>query len=237
MARQFNGQVLAGVVAAVAAFTLSGCGSASPGVAVRVGDETLSTTKVDELTVAYCEGITPQLQSGGAVFPMSFVRGYVVRNLTVRAAAEQLAEDYAIDLPPSYDEAVSSLRADLEAGFRSDRVDQALEVDSAGPYVDAVTLEVGDVLLTLAGETEADDAAKQARGQDALQEWMSEHPAEVNPRYGIAVTDTSLGRPNFVDTGTSYALSAGAVDAAKISSDQGPDQDHTATLPSSQRCG
>ena len=61
-------QVLAGVVAAVAAFTLSGCGSASPGVAVRVGDETLSTTRVDELTVAYCEGVTPQLESGGLAF-------------------------------------------------------------------------------------------------------------------------------------------------------------------------
>jgi len=230
-------QVLAGVVAAVVAFTLSGCGAASPGVAVRVGDETLSTTRVDELTVAYCQGITPQLESGGLVFPMSFVRGYVVRNLTVRAAAEQLAEEYAVDLPPSYEQAVRSLRADMGASFRQDRIEQALEVDSAGPYITAVELEVGGILLAQAGDSAADDAAKQARGQEALQEWLSEHPADVNPRYGIAVTDTSLDRPTFIDTTTSYALSANAVDAAKINADEGPDPAHTATLPRSQRCG
>src|SRR5687767_13462912 len=89
-------QVLAGVVAAVAAVTLSGCAGASPGIAVSVGDQTVSTSRADELTVAYCEGITPQLQSGGAVFPMSFVRGYVVRNLTLKSAAEQLAEHYSV---------------------------------------------------------------------------------------------------------------------------------------------
>ena len=65
----------------------------------------------------------------------------------------------------------------------------------------------------------------------------SEHPADVNPRYGIAVTDTELGPPNFVDTGTSFPLSANAVNAEKASSDEGPDPTYTATLPSSQRCG
>jgi hypothetical protein len=230
-------QVLAGLVAALAAFTLSGCGAANPGVAVHVGDETLSTTQVDELTVAYCEGITPQLESGGAVFPMSFVRGYVVRNLTVKAAAEQLAADYAVELPSSYEQAVGSLREEIEANFRPDRVEQALEVDSTGPYVEAVELEVGGILLAAAGDSDADDEAKQARGKDALEEWLSEHPADVNPRYGLAVTDTELGRPTFVDTSTSFAVSPNAVDAAKINSDEGPDPAFTATLPRSQRCG
>jgi peptidyl-prolyl cis-trans isomerase SurA len=230
-------QVLAGVVAALTAFALSGCGSANPGVAVHVGDETLSTTHVDELTVAYCEGITPQLESGGATFPMSFVRGYVVRNLTVKAAAEQLAEDYGVVLPSSYEEAVRSLRDDIEANFRPDRVEQALEVDSTGPYVEAVELEVGGILLAEAGDSGADDEAKQARGKDALEEWLSEHPADVNPRYGLAVTNTDLGRPTFVDTSTSFALSPNAVDAEKINSDEGPDQAHTESLPSTQRCG
>jgi hypothetical protein len=229
-------QVLAGVVAAVAAFTLSGCGSASPGVAVRVGDETLSTTRVDELTVAYCEGVTPQLESGGLVFPMSFVRGYVVRNLTVRAAAEQLADEYGVDLPPSYEQALSALRGDIEASFREDRVEQALEVDSTGPYVSAVELEVGGILLAQAGQS-GGDPEKQARGQEALEQWMSEHPADVNPRYGVSVTDANLDRPKFVDTTTSYALTPDAVAAAKINTDEGPDTTQTATLPRSQRCG
>ena len=55
------------------------------------------------------------------------------------------------------------------------------------PYVQAVETEVGGVLLAEEGTTDADDATKQARGADALQQWISEHPADVNPRYGIAV--------------------------------------------------
>ena len=168
---------------------------------------------------------------------MSFVRGYVVRNLTVKSAAEQLAEHYSVEVPPSYDEAVRALRTDMETSFRADRVDQALEVDSAGPYVEAVELAVGELLLEQSGDSGADDAAKQARGKDALEEWLSEHPADVNPRYGIAVTDTDLGPPNFVDTGTSFPLSANAVSAEKAGSEEGPDPAYTATLPSSQRCG
>ena len=72
-----------------------------------------------------------------------------------------------------------------------------------------------------------------ARGADALQQWISEHPADVNPRYGITVSGPDLGAPTFVDTSTSYALSPNAVDAAKAE----PDQAFAATLPSSQRCG
>ncbi len=237
MSTRLHRQVLSGVVAAVAAFTLSGCGGSSPGVAARVGDQTVSTARVDDLTVAYCEGISPQLEGSGLMFPMSFVRGYVVRNLTVRAAAEQLAEDYSVDLPASYDEALRSQRSDKETSVREDRIDKSLEVDSAGPFVTAVEVEVGGILLDEAGATGADDAAKQARGEEALQEWMSEHPAEVNPRYGITVTDAALDRPRFVDTTTSYPLSANAVDAAKINSDEGPDPAHTSALPRSQRCG
>ena len=225
------GLVLAGV-AALAALTLSGCAGATPGVAADIGDQTLSTSEVDELSVAYCDGLEDQLESSGSVFPMSYVRAYVVRNLTVRAAAEQLAEQYAVDLPPSYDQALRDLRTQL-VGFREDRVEQVLEVESVGAYVQAVEVEVGGALLAEAGDTGADDNAKLARGADALQQWISEHPADVNPRYGITVSGADLGAPTFVDTGTSYALSPDAVDAAKAE----PDQAFAATLPSSQRCG
>jgi hypothetical protein len=226
-------QVLAGVVAAVAAFTLSGCGAASPGVAVKVGDQTLSMTEVDELTVGYCDGLEQQFEASGTVLPMSFVRDHIVRNLTVRAAAEQLAEEYSVDLPPTYARSVRDLRGQM-AELPEDRIDQVLEVESVGAYVQAVEIEVGDILLAQAGESGADDQAKLARGQDALRQWMSEHPADINPRYGIAVSDPRLDvAPTLVDTGTSYALSANAVDGAKAE----PDQAYAATLPSSQRCG
>ena len=236
MSSRPSGLVLAGL-AAVAALTLSACGStspgtASPGTAVDIGDQSLATSDVDDLAVAYCDGLEAQLKSSGAVFPMSYVRAYVVRNLTVRAAAEQLADEYDVTLPPSYDQALRDLEAQL-AGFPEDRIDEVMEVESVTAYVQAVETEVGGVLLAEEGTTDADDATKQARGADALQQWISEHPADVNPRYGIAVSTPSLDAPNFVDTSTSYALSANAVAAAKAE----PDQELAATLPSSQRCG
>jgi hypothetical protein len=163
---------------------------------------------------------------------MSYVRAYVVRNLTVRAAAQQLAQHYAITLPPSYDQAVRDLRTQL-AGVREDRLDNVLEVESVGAYVQAVETEVGGLLLGQAGTSGADDQAKQARGQDALQQWLSEHPADVNPLYGISVADTSLQAPTFVDTSTSYPVSADAINGAK----KEPDQAYAATLPETQRCG
>jgi peptidyl-prolyl cis-trans isomerase SurA len=234
MSSRSKGPVLAAVVV-LAAFTLSGCagGGAQPGVAAEVGDETVSTSRVDDLTVAYCEGLEPQLEANGAVFPMSYVRGYVVRNLTVRAAAEQLAEDYGIDVPPGYEQSVRSLRDSLAAGFREDRVDDVVEVESVGPYVQGVQMEVGDQLLTSEGNSDASDEEKLARGQQAMVEWLAEHPAEVNPRYGIEVVDTSLDAPAFVDTSTSFPLSDNAVKGAQAE----PDQEHAATLPSTQRCG
>ena len=60
---------------------------------------------------------------------MSFVRAYVVRNLTVRAAAEQLADEYDVTLPPSYDQALRDLETQL-AGFPEDRIDEVMEVES-----------------------------------------------------------------------------------------------------------
>jgi hypothetical protein len=227
-------RVLAAVVAVVAASTLSGCGSAKPGVAVEVGDQTLSTSKVDEMSVAYCDGLAPQLKANGAVFPMSYVRAYVVRNLTLRAAAEQLADAYSVQLPASYGQAVRDLRDQVAASFPAERVDDVVEVESVGAYLQAVELEVGGILLADSGESGSDDAAKLARGKDALTAWMSEHPAEVNPRYGIKVSDNDLqAAPQFVDTSTSFALSDDAVkgDLAE------PDQEYAATLPSAQRCG
>jgi hypothetical protein len=232
MSSRSKEQVLAGVVALVA-FTLSGCGGAIPGVAVEVGDQSVSTSRVDDLTVAYCEGLEPQLEANGAVFPMSYVRGYVVRNLAVRAAAEQLAETYDVQLPAGYAQSVRDLRAQLAEGFREDRVDDVVEIESVGAYVQAVQIEVGGLLLADEGVTGSDDQAKLTRGQDAMLEWLGEHPAEVNPRYGIEVVDTSLDAPAFVDTSTSYALSENAAKGAQAE----PDQAYAATLPSSQRCG
>src|SRR3712207_4141811 len=54
---------------------LSGCAGATPGVAVRVGDESITVNEVDELTANYCEAVEDQLTGGGQVVPLRFFRG------------------------------------------------------------------------------------------------------------------------------------------------------------------
>ena len=78
----------------VAGLLLTGCGSAAPGVAVKVGDEVLTVRDVDTTTSHYCTSVGEQFES---TVPMSFVRQYVVQLLTLRSQAEQLADDYGVD--------------------------------------------------------------------------------------------------------------------------------------------
>ena len=70
----------------VAGLLLTGCGSAAPGVAAKVGDETISNRTVDTATEHYCTSVEDQLESP---VPMSFVRQYVVQLLTLRAQVDQ----------------------------------------------------------------------------------------------------------------------------------------------------
>ena len=108
MSSRPSGLVLAGL-AAVAALTLSACGStspgtASPGTAVNIGDQSLATSDVDDLSVAYCDGLEAQLKSSGAVFPMSYVRGVrrpqPHRPLRRRAARRRVRRHAAAELRP-----------------------------------------------------------------------------------------------------------------------------------------
>ena len=41
----------------VAGLLLTGCGSAAPGVAVKVGDEVLTVREVDSVTAHYCTAV------------------------------------------------------------------------------------------------------------------------------------------------------------------------------------
>lgn len=234
-------RVVAGVVA-VSALALSGCGAAGPGigraagpgVGVRVGSESITASDVDQTTTDFCKAVEPGLASNGTVLPMGFVRAYVVRALTLRSAAEQLAEQEGVTLPASYADAVRQLRSQLAPGVPASKLDLAVRVESISIYVQAVETAVGAKLTAQAGTASDDDAAHLSRGQDALEQWLSEHPADINPRYGVSVSTTDMtSAPTLVDTGSTYALSEHAVAGAKPT----PDQAYAATLPSTQRCG
>ena len=76
---------------------MTGCGAASPGVAVKVGDEEISTRHVDEVTSNYCTAV-----GSDAAVPMGFVRQYVVQLLTLRSQASQIADDYGVEPGTTY---------------------------------------------------------------------------------------------------------------------------------------
>ncbi len=226
-------QVVAAAVVALAALTLSGCGTPGPGVAAKVGDKTVSVADVDRLTEGYCRALKPQIVAAGQVVPMHLVRSFVVGNLTLRAAAEQFAADNDIDVPDGYIDRVKALESQADGLGEAHRAD-FVEVGSARAYVTAVEHQVGAQLLLNEGTPDADDEGKVSRGRDALVVWLADHPVDINPRYGTQITN---GDATTIDDDTSYPLSANAVAAAKFSSETGPDQTYTASLPESQRCG
>ena len=67
-------RLMTGATLGVAALLLSGCGSASPGVAVQVGDETLSVRDVDGAAGHVCTALGDQFEAGSTTVPMGFVR-------------------------------------------------------------------------------------------------------------------------------------------------------------------
>src|SRR5690349_5679112 len=72
---------------------LTGCNDVSgwnPGVAARVGDETISLAHVQDTTTTYCAAVETQLQEGQAV-ANSVVASQVAASLALRSAAEQWA--------------------------------------------------------------------------------------------------------------------------------------------------
>src|SRR3954451_5136147 len=139
---RFPQQAVAALVAAAAALTLSGCGQASPGVASKVGDQTVSTSDVNRLTSGYCAAFADQFKAQGQIYPLRYVRAYVAGQMTLKAAAEQLAADNGVTEPAGYTDSVKQLEQQLAGLPESDRAN-VMAVESAGAYVQAVETEVG----------------------------------------------------------------------------------------------
>ena len=55
------------------ALTLSGCGTAGPGVAAKVGDQTVTSADVNRLSEGYCRAFEPQISAQGQAVPMRLI--------------------------------------------------------------------------------------------------------------------------------------------------------------------
>lgn len=213
-------------VAIAATVLLTGCNEVpafTPGVAARVGDDTISVSAVDDMTAAYCQAAETQLQDDQAL-PQHYLRGQVAGSLALRAAADQFAAEHGVTADPSYDTAVKQAEQSL-ADLSEAQRQAIIQVQGAATYVAAVEKAVGAALGGGGG-----DKARQAAGEKAFRDWLAGQDVRIDPRFGVSISD---GTSTLTDTSLSYGLSD---TSTKADADQ-PDTEYAGGLPDSQRCG
>lgn len=223
-------RLLSVVAMGASALLLSGCaGSASPGVAVRVGDETIGSSRISAATEHLCTALSPQFESEGQVVPIGAISQFVVRVLALGSQAEQIAEEHGITPSAAYERDVAE-RERAAASMPEEAREDYVEVMSTQAYASDVLDQVGRAKLAAEGFDEPTlDQVTQA-GSDVFAVWPDANGIEVDPKHGLELKDGQL-LPS--DTNLSLAVS----DEAKAGLEAQPDAAYTSSLPSSQRCG
>lgn len=214
--------------AAIAA--LSGCGVAGtefhPGIAASVGDQRITTDRVDELVTDYCAAYVDTLE--GASVPLSVLRSGIVGRLAQKAAVEQLAEEYDVRPGTTYRRSVSMLTTQ-GSQLDEEASDAMVEVDSTPAYVEDVLTQVGEKVLAEQGQGDPTLEEGLAAGQEELKAWLEDHDAEVDPRYGIELQE---GQPVARDTDLSVPVG----ETAKSGTAEEMSPEYAASLPKTQAC-
>lgn len=218
-------RLMTAATTAIAGLLLTGCGTASPGVAVKVGDEEISTRHVNEVTSNYCTAVG-ELESA---VPMGFVRQYVVQLLTLRSQASQIADDYGVEPGTAYYNDVAQRQG--TASTQPEEVqDDYVELASTSAYAQDIVDQVGRIVLEDQGVTDPTAEQTTQAGIDVFNQWPNTHDVEIDPRYGLRSVDGVLSP---VDTSTSVAVG----DTAKAGMSTEPDPAFAETLPVNHRCG
>jgi hypothetical protein len=210
----------------VAGLLLTGCGSATPGVAAQVGDEELTVRDIDSATAHYCTSVEEQLESP---VPMSFVRQYVVQLLTLRSQADQVADDYGVTAGSSYENDVAQ-RQGTAATLPEEVRDDYIQLTSTPAYAQDIVDQIGAITLEDQGIADPTSDQVTQAGLDVFNQWPDANGIDIDPRFGAASVDGVLSP---IDTNTSVAVS----EIAKSGLAEQPDPAYAETLPSTQRCG
>jgi hypothetical protein len=217
------------VAIGAAGLVLSGCGSAAPGVAVEVGSQEISTSRVDAAARNMCTALGDQFEAEGTTVPMGFVRQGVVQLLTLRAQAEQIAKEYGVTPGSTYSNDVAQ-RERTAASMPEDVRDDYVELTSANSLAQDILEQVGRIKLKEDGVADPTvDQITQA-GVDVFNVWPDANGVEIDPRYGLENVDGVLTP---VDTNLSVAVSQSAQDGLN----EEPDVAYARTLPLTHRCG
>ena len=209
----------------VAGLLLTGCGSASPGVAARIGDQELTVRQVDSATAHYCTALGT-LESE---VPMSYVRQFVIQLLALRSQADQIADDYGVEAGATYLNDVAQ-REGTAASKPEEVREDYVELSSTTAYAQDILDQVGRIVLDEQGVTDPTVEEISQAGVDVFSQWPDANGLEVDARYGLKNVDGTL---TAVDTNTSVAVGETAM--AGLATE--PDTAYAQSLPAQHRCG
>lgn len=225
-----NPRLLPALAVGLSALLLSGCaGSAQPGVAARVGDETISATRINAATSHMCTALGSQFVSTGTVVPLGVIRQGVVQLLALSSQAEQIADEYGVSASETFERDVAE-RTRAAAAMPEDVRKDYINVMSTQAFAADILDQVGRAKLTADGFEDPTVEEVTQAGADVFAVWPDVNGIEVDPKYGVELAD---GQLTSTDTNLSFALSDGSV--AGLAAE--PDAAYVSSLPSSQRCG
>lgn len=223
-------RLLPALAVGLSALLLSGCaGSASPGVAAKVGDETISVSRVDEASGHLCTALSDQFEGAGQVVPLGVIRQGVVQLLALASEAEQIAEEYGVTPSSTYERDVAERTSAASVMPEEVRADY-IEVMSTQALASDILDQVGRAKLAAEGFTEPTVEQITQAGTDVFTVWPDANGIEVDPKYGVKLSDGQLVP---TDTNVSFAYS----DQAKAGLEAEPEAAYVNSLPSNQRCG
>lgn len=215
-------------VGAVSALLLTGCAGVNPGVAADVDGTRISMSTVDETSTDFCTAIKPQLGTGTNpnLVSMGQLRGYVVRQLIIRAVSDRVAEDYGVSAGSDYRTALRS--AEIQAStLAEDKRPAFAELQTSGLYANDILSQAAKADLAASGSTDPSDEEISAATNALVEQYLTDLDIVVDPRFGVA------GDLSAADTGISFAVSDLAKLGAKAAED---DASYANALPRSLRC-
>jgi hypothetical protein len=204
---------------------LTACGSASPGVAARVGDDRISAQKVDDFAEALCA--LGQQPGGGGGTPAKASRQLALQILLSDALAEKVTDVDAADRA-----AVEAVVQQLSAGRASvpdDVKDTFDEVVQEYSRAQNALVALGRRSLQEAGQKgQITDNDAFAEGQRLQAAYAKKADIEVDPRFGTIVD--GVFKPG------DGSLSVPVSDLAVQGDAKQPDAGFIAQLPAAQKC-
>lgn len=224
-ARTLRGPLLA----LVAAFAMSGCGT-HPGAAAVVGGETISEDRLDDVALALCSAQSGASETG----PAQDLAGRAARQgalgvLLNGALSRQYGESKGVEADQAQVSAAVAANESTIGQLPSSR--RSVFRDTLRDYAEGqlILLAIGRSELSKRGTANAPEDQAIAAGVSMRDAWVKKSlDVSVDPRYGEFSNGTLAAKGGSL----SVAVSSRATEGAK----QQPSSSWVSALPANQKC-